>query len=310
MVFQPLIDFIISFKESHGYKLGNFKVLSTLFADDFDLISNHVKKHLKLMLDVQQKAESMGLTFKPSKCRSLSIQAGKVTDTKFFLLDGNGVNKVYLKTMEDDPHKFLGSNITERNTPADHFEFLKNKLKNKLENLDKTLVRGEYKLAVYSGYILPSLQFHFSVHSIHKTHLEVLDGMAGKFLKSWLSFPTHGVSDLGIFHPGIIGLKYPSQVYMEAHVSSYISLKFTEDPVVKEALSCQLQREGAWKRKSSTAMECQNIFEKLSETNFIATKENCENTNVSQRMAIQKLKKAGKAMVASQYKEKASVKAS
>ena len=90
MVFQPLIDFIMSFKESHGYQLSNSKVLSTPFADDFDLITNNVKKHQKLMLNVQQKAESMGLTFKPSKCRSLSIQAGKVTDTKFFLMDGSG----------------------------------------------------------------------------------------------------------------------------------------------------------------------------------------------------------------------------
>ena len=105
--------------------------------------------------------------------------------------------------MEDDPHKFLGSNITERNTPADHFTFLKDKLEVKLANLDKSTVRGEYKVAVYSRYILPYLQFLFSVHSIHKTHLDVLDGMVMKCLKSWLSFPTHGVTDLGIFHPGI-----------------------------------------------------------------------------------------------------------
>ena len=96
MVFQPLIDFIMSFKESHSYKLGNSKVLTTPFADDLYLITNNIKNHQKLMLEVQVKAESMGLTFKPSKCRSLSIQAGKVTDTKFFLLAGNGVDKMIL----------------------------------------------------------------------------------------------------------------------------------------------------------------------------------------------------------------------
>ena len=238
------------------------------------------------MLDVQQKAESMGLTFKPSKCRSLSIQSGKITDAKFFLLDGAGVNKVYLKTMEDDPHKFLGSNITERNTPADHFKFLKDKLEVKLENLNKTVVRGEYKVAVYCRYILPSLQFHFSVHSIHKTHLDVLDAMARKFLKAWLSFPTNGVSDLGIFHPSILGIKYPSQVYLEAHVSSYISLKLTEDPVVKEAMSCQLEREGAWKKKSSTAMECQQIFERISTNHSIPSKENTVNFESAKRLEM------------------------
>ena len=69
--------------------------------------------------------------------------------------------------MEDDPHEFLGSNITERNTPADHFKILKDNLEVKLENLKKTVVRGEYKVAVYCRYILPSHQFNFSVHSIH-----------------------------------------------------------------------------------------------------------------------------------------------
>ena len=149
--------------------------------------------------------------------------------------------------MEDDPHKFLGSHITNLNTPADHFNFLKSKLEEKLSNLDQTLVRGEYKVAVYSRYVLPSLQFHFAVHNIHKTHLDLLDASARKFLKSWLGFPKRGATDLGIFHPNILGVKYPSQVYLESHMNNHINLMLSEDPVVKEAVNCQLEREGAWK---------------------------------------------------------------
>ena len=123
-------------------------MLTTPFADDFDLITNNCKKHQKLQVDVQRKAESMGLCFKPSKCRSLSIKRGQVDgEQKFFLLTGDG-EEVFLKTMEDDPHKFLGSHITNLNTPADHFNFLKSKLEEKLSNLDQTLVRGEYKVAI------------------------------------------------------------------------------------------------------------------------------------------------------------------
>ena len=245
----------------------------------------------------------MGLTFKPSKCQSLSIQGGKVTDIKFFLLDGNG-EKVFLNNMEDDPHKFLGSTITRSNSPADHFSFLKEKLECKLENLNETRVRGEYKIAVYSRYILPSLQFHFSVHNIHKTHLDILDHLARKFLKSWLNFPSRGVTDLGIFHPSILGIKYPSQVYQEAHMNSFISLKLSEDPVVREAVACQLVREGAWVKKSSTAVECQDMFDKLSENNPIPTHDSYD--TATRRMDIQRLKKAGKSMVADKYQERAS----
>ena len=124
-------------------------------------------------------------------------------------MDGNS-DKIFLKTMEDNPHKFLGSTITHRNTAADYFTFLKEKLEEKLTNLGETEVRGEYKIAVYSKYILPLLQFHFAVHNIHQTHLDIVDGLARKFLETLLGFPARGVTDLGNFHPQILGIKYPS----------------------------------------------------------------------------------------------------
>ena len=188
------------------------------------------------MLEVQQKAESMGLEFKPSKCRSLSIQSGRVTSIPFFLTSKNGT-KVPLKTMEDDPHMFLGSTITHRNTPADHLIFLKGCLEEKLENLDtKCHVRGEYKVATYSRYILPSLRFHLSVHNIHQTHIDILDNLASKYLKKWLDIPSRGATNLALFHPLLLGIKLPSQMYLEGHMSNFLNIQLaSRDPVVKEA---------------------------------------------------------------------------
>ena len=76
--------------------------------------------------------------------------------------------------MEDDPHKSLGSNITETKPRTDHYTFLKEKLELKLINLHKTIVQ-DYLL---QQIILPSFQFHFYLHCVHKTHLDVHDGMA------------------------------------------------------------------------------------------------------------------------------------
>ena len=269
------------------------------------MITNNLKKHQKLQLDVQRKAESMGLTFKPSKCRSLSIKAGRVDgDCTFFLQAGNR-EKALLATMEDDPHKFLGSTITHKNTPADHFAFLKGKLDEKLTNLDKTLVRGKYKVAIYTRYILPSLQFHFTVHNIHQTHLDIMDHLAKKFLKSWLSFPKRGATDLGIFHPQLLGIKYPSQVYLECHMGNHISLQLSKDPLVREATACQLEREGAWTKISSTAVECHQLYQQLKEKHFIPTPENCQNYDAALRLEVPKLKKAGKALVKEKYHKRA-----
>ena len=57
-----------------------------------------------------------------------------------------------------------------------------------------------------------------------------MDNLAKKFLKSWLSFPTRGASDLEIFHPQLLGIKYPSQVYLESHMGNHISLQLSKDP--------------------------------------------------------------------------------
>ena len=49
-----------------------------------------------------------------------------------------------------------------------------------------------------------------------------MDNLAKKFLKSWLSFPKRGATDLGVFHPQLLGIKYPSQVYLESHMGNHI----------------------------------------------------------------------------------------
>ena len=89
-------------------------------------------------------------------------------------------------------------------------------------------------------------------------------------------------------------------------MSSFISLKLSEDPVVKEALACQVEREGAWTKKSSTVVECQDMFEKLSQTHSITALENCHES--SKRLEVRSLKKAGKSLVAEKYKDRASEK--
>ena len=178
VVFNPLLDHIKKFKETHGYQLGNTKVITKPFADDFEIITNNKIKHQKLQNDIQSKCQTMGLVLKPSKCRSLSITSGKPSNNTFTLKNPDNDDLIHLKTLEDDPFKFLGCTITFRNTAADNFKVLNDMLNGKLENLNNCLVRGEYKVAIYSRYLLPSLRFHMSVHNIHQTQLDKLDHLA------------------------------------------------------------------------------------------------------------------------------------
>ena len=154
-----------------------------------------------------------------------------------------------MKTLEDDPHKFLGTTVSFHNNPKDHLIVLREKLSSKLNNLDKTLVRPEYKLAVYTRYVLPSLRYHLTVHTVHKTHLDELDLLAQSFLKRWLTIPARGATSAGIFSPRLLGVKPVSQVYLEGHVGAFVNSSLVADPGTKQAMRCALEREGSWSNK-------------------------------------------------------------
>ena len=132
---------------------------------------------------------------------------------------------------------------------------LKEKISKKLDNLDKSLVRGKYKLAVYTRYLLPSLRYHLTVHTVHKTHLDELDLITQRYLKRWLGVPARGATAAGIFSPCLLGVKPVSQVHLEGHLAAYINSTLVADKDTKQALAGAIEREGK--------CECKNILEEM-----------------------------------------------
>ena len=197
--------------------------------------------------------------------------------------------------------------MTHLNTPQDHYKFLQDKLNMKLTNLDASKVRGEYKVAVFNRYLVPSLRYHLTVHNIHTTHLDQLDLSAQKYLKQWLGIPSRGCTSLGIFSPSLLATKPVSQVYLEGHVAAYVNSSLVADPDTKEALRCAVEREGRWKNKSSTVMHCHTIMEEMGreEDCFIPTPDNCATFQATIRVERPKILKAAKAKVVDIYKQKA-----
>ena len=83
------------------------------------------------------------------KCCSLSIQGGKTKDINF-ILDNSG-KPVNILSVIEKPMKFLGSEITRDNTPHAMFAKMKFKLEQKLNNINESTLRGEYKLNIYES---------------------------------------------------------------------------------------------------------------------------------------------------------------
>ena len=114
VAFNPIIQYIKKHNENQGYQIklkdkSVKNVITTPFADDFNIISRNIKQHQKLLSGVQSKINSMKLVLKPSKCRSLSIQNGKQTNVSFFLTKKESQDKYAISSVIDKPFKFLGS---------------------------------------------------------------------------------------------------------------------------------------------------------------------------------------------------------
>ena len=125
---------------------------------------------------------------------------------------------------------------------------MKTKLTEKLTNIDKAKCRGEFKLAVYERYALPSMRYHLSVHTLHNVHLDEMDMLSKTYIKQWLNIPRRGVTDVGLFHPYMLDIEQPSRVYLESHVSNHTSMRFKGNSVVNAAITSQVSRESQWTR--------------------------------------------------------------
>ena len=131
VTFNPLIQYLKGFEDKFGYEMNikdadnnvikSSRIITTPFCDDFNLLTRHKTSHQKLQDDIQAKVCAMGLTLKPRKCRTLSMVSGKPSEINFTLTDSVTNSKVTLKTLVDEPHKFLGQILTFKNSTQDHF---------------------------------------------------------------------------------------------------------------------------------------------------------------------------------------------
>ena len=80
-------------------------------------------------------------------------------------------------------------------------------------------------------------------------------------LKKWLGIQKHGVTDTAIFHPYMLGVKNPSQMYLEAHAGTLAMIRIKGDPLVTHTVNSRLERETGWTKKFSTTKTVHKMWE-------------------------------------------------
>ena len=257
MCFNPIIEDLKRFEDNDGYSLNGKSYISLPFADDFNLITRDVRKHKRLMARLQDLTTSMGLKLKPRKCKSLSIKAGKSVEVGFTLGDS-----MIGSILHDSFHKFLGGIFTFNYSPSAVASVVKAKIRSQLENVDRLLVRNEYKVRIYADYFLGSLRFLFSVHDLNKRQIDDLEALTHTFLKKWLGLP-RGASWALVHDSHGLNVKSIAHLYYESRSLTLANIRFFSDGRVRHALDTKEAREGGWRRKFSSAMYAKGLIEEV-----------------------------------------------
>ena len=257
--FNPIIETLKEIEGKFGFSLNGERVITLPFADDFNLITTDKRRHQKIIDQLLSLTQSMGLKLKPKKCKSLSIQAGRSTDIEFRL--GNDIMKSIL---HERHHKFLGASFTFDVKGGSIASVIYDRFRDGLENINKLLIRDEFKARIYSEYFLGSQRFLFSVHDLTKSQIKKLDELTHSFLKSWLGIPRGGSWCLVHDRLGL-NIKSISHLYHESRALSLANIRVFGDARVRHALDAKESRESAWSRKYSSAIMSRDI---VNEINF------------------------------------------
>ena len=170
-----------------------------------------------------------------------------------------------IDTLEKDSHKFLGSTITFSGKTNETFELIRDYLSTRLSRIDNMLIRNEYKLKIYTKYLLPSSRFLLTVHDLCKSHLDKLDELCHRYLKKWAGLSRSATPHI-LHLEEFTAIKSIRELYYESHCSAYISTRTKGDIIVNHALDTRLEREQKWKNKSSSISYADSIYQKTIST--------------------------------------------
>ena len=200
------------------------------------------------------------MKIKPSKCRSFSIRSGTPEAIHFNLAD------YQIPSIAEEEQKYLGRLLFFNMKPKEAFKLLKEKLKEKLENLDSTEIRNEFKVKIYKEYLLPSIRFLLTVHEIQSGDLDSLDVFTDQFLKKWCGL-ARCATRMVLHCPTALDIPSVSALYREAHTVAHVTARLKADIEVQDALNNKLEREREIVKWNPIIVQAEQMYEQAMQAN-------------------------------------------
>ena len=154
----------------------------------------------------------------------------------------------------------MGRLLFFRGKSEETFTLIKNTFTEGIRNIENAMVRNEFKLWIYSNYLLPSKHFMLTIHVLTDTQLKTLNTLTDKSIKKWSGLPPSATNALIHMNQGL-GIKSISELYTEVHTVSHTRTRLKGDTIVNSAINATIERESVFTRKKSTCIEAEARFQ-------------------------------------------------
>ena len=215
-------------------------------------LSIFLEFHKLPISEIYSHINSMGMSLKPSKCRSFSLVKGKPTCVDFY------IGEHLVPSILHEEQKFLGKLQFFHGKSQNTFEHLRDTFKEKLDNIDNLLIRNEQKMWIYQHYFLPSIKFLLTVHEMTQTHVRELDAFTRVYLKRWSGLPP-SATNLVLHMKVGLNINSIETLYHTCHSLTHSDMRIKGDRIVNATLDNAIQRESEWTQKKSTVIASEAV---------------------------------------------------
>jgi Reverse transcriptase (RNA-dependent DNA polymerase) len=165
---------------NNGFPIYQSRVSTTAYADDIAIVGSSVLEIQETLNATENTASSLGLTFNPGKCTSLTLTNGKSSVDNPLKLGDSRIRAL----AEDEQENYLGTPLGSRLT----FRPTTSLLSNLIKVGDSGLAPWQ-KLEVFRSALLPSLSHHLASGRVEKRSLYDLDVACRDFLRKVACVP-------------------------------------------------------------------------------------------------------------------------
>ncbi|KAG5890219.1 hypothetical protein JTB14_028761 [Gonioctena quinquepunctata] len=166
---------------NRGFKIGDHDITVLAYADDLVLAADTPEDLQNILNRVGETAAYCGLTFRPEKCASLTLDCRYRNICHTALAEGQAYEHLGIPT---------GYHVDQ--SPEDTID----RMTFELERLDTSLLAPWQKIDALSTFILPKISFVLRGCQVQKNPLKVLDKKVKKALKAWMNLPQRASPEL------------------------------------------------------------------------------------------------------------------